>query len=428
MAAAPQGYTVIGQGAYGRVFSPAFPNLINDQQVEFPDQVTKLFFNKESRNAALEHSKYIQEIVGKNDHLRLSPYAYPYTAGNVPPSLLRGLEPLGYQNATKPLYLARAPYLGVSVVDALYFKNMVPQMRTMPIHRFISEVAQLFHKTESLYYAGKIHGDVRMANVMYHPESHFFTLIDYDFLKDMDDFYHTYPQFGFYSNPPECLFMADMHTVPVLHAITPEDQYLFERYIVKNYAEYRAYWQSQNIHNVHVLLDAVDQSVMSNAMYLSQFLDSQLNKRDEHAVSTMLYEHVFPYFDNYSLSLILLTAMEHMYPGIHSGEEFTKEIKDSLKRVLDPAIHDIHSEEDWDRAVQSLMALSALLRRTASFTIVNRLTPDKVSEQLKGILQIISKQGGGRKRSGRRRKTRHPLRNKPNAKTHKKPAAKTVAG
>lgn len=425
-AAAPTTYSVLGQGSYGRIYSPAFPNRVDGHRVEFPNQVTKLFFSRNVRNQAIKHSRYIQQIVGENEHLQLTPYAYPYTVGNIPRNLLRGLESKGFQNARQPLYLAHAPHLGLSVYDALYDKKVVPHMRTMPVGQFLSEVAQLFHKTEMLYYAGKIHGDIRMANIMYHPEKHFFTLIDYDLLMDMDDFIYRYPQFGYYNNPPECLFMVDMATVPVLRDLSMEDQRIFEEYALTNFREYHAYWQSQNIPNVQVLADQINESTMSNAFYLSQFLDPQLNKRTEISVFDMLYEHVFPYFDNYSLGLTILTVMEHLYPGIHSGEEFTKEIKDSLKRVLDPAIHGIQSEEDWDRVVQSLMSLSALLRRVSSFTIVNRITPDKVSEQLKEILQIISKQEGGRR--GRRRHTRHFLRKKPKARTHRKPAAKIVVG
>lgn len=424
-AAAPSGYSVIGQGSYGRVISPALPNQINGKRVNFPGHVTKLYFTEKTYHNAQASSKRIQDIIGKNERLHMEPYQYPYTAKNLPRNILQGLESTVIQANDQPVYMAHTPHLGYSLVQAVHHPRMIDRMRSMPIGHFLLEVARMFRQTEAMFQNGMIHGDITINNILYNPNTHIFSIIDYDLMTDTHTFVEKSLPYRHFTYPPET-FLVEAKNNPM---IVYNDEAQTDHYAHIAFNIYRPYWVSQGIQDEVKFREILVKSIQHSQAYLQQQIDAGIQQGIYQDGGQGIEMILSSMIDNYSLSLCILAVMEIIYPGVHDPSP--ENVAKHLKAVLDPRVHQIQSDADWEHLASSLSQLSGLLSLSSSFYIEERPSPQMMSEQLGSILRQhfhIAVSGGRNRRHGHKLRRTHQRRRNPNAKTHRKPAAKKVVG
>lgn len=212
-AATPATHRLLGAGGFGVVVQPAlaFPNTVPDPE-NAPNNVTKIMFARKPYNRVV---KLIPTVKGlfKNAGHRTTPSATAHTFDALPASLQSNIRKKKGFKSVEPdadMYTLRMPYLGIDVHNLVEEKKPGGrEIRNRSVLVVLDQVVKLIGQINTLVENGYIHGDVRDTNIMVHPLTGAMTLIDFDWLKPKDEFIDTYAEdgaFGFYSNPPECLF------------------------------------------------------------------------------------------------------------------------------------------------------------------------------------------------------------------------------
>jgi serine/threonine protein kinase len=211
--AAEAGHAILGAGGFGVVVQPAlaFPNTVPDPE-NAPNNVTKIMFRRKGYNSVVKLLPTIKDLF-KNAGHRTTPSATAHTFDTLPVSLQSNIRKKNGFQSVEPdadLYTLRMPYLGIDVYKLV--REMKPggrEIRNRSVLVVLDQVVKLIRQVKTLVENGYIHGDVRDTNIMVHPLTGVLTLIDFDWLKPKDEFIDSYAKddaFGFYSNPPECLF------------------------------------------------------------------------------------------------------------------------------------------------------------------------------------------------------------------------------
>lgn len=354
-----ENYTVIGAGSYGAVIKPALSNTIEGKITSFPGNVTKLFFRERNLNSTMKKIRQLPEIMGENKGHRADRYTRTYKGSNLPESLITQLKEKIHINPTDNLYLMRLPDLGK---DATKIKEVETEFRNRNFLHVLSQIRKLIHQTAKLASVGYAHMDIRPPNVMLTPTTGDITIVDFDWLKSYRELFMTYP-FGFYSNPPESLFIEEM-----------ENDGVIPSWIVWNSAQFEKTWNVRGVKynedgtlNKKQIVDLVLEANSENYRYL-QSVD-YVHTPDNASLFFL------PYIDNYGLAMTLQEILYHIYfsPTNIKPEEYPIH-KDALGRLLKNEDRDYTSKE-LDTIISTLAALYPLLDRMSSLRMVNRPTP-----------------------------------------------------
>jgi hypothetical protein len=207
----------LASGTEGCIVGPALPNLSENGSTweEYPDNVTKLYKNRDKYNKAQTNTRKIVDLLHNNSH-RVYPYRYKgYMGLNISKTMRKSCE----LNRNMPLLPLRMKNLGVSIADLSENRDgSLNKTKTVPFGVIIDSIYRIYKQLKSLFDNGYIHGDVRQTNIMIHPNTGKITLIDFGWLYPIDTFFMEYNDaLGFYSNPPESLlysFMVDRQYSP----------------------------------------------------------------------------------------------------------------------------------------------------------------------------------------------------------------------
>jgi serine/threonine protein kinase len=206
----PSPIKFLGKGSYGCAVKPALPNMNpKGDWVQYPDNITKIFFDKNNGLNAVESQTTIKELLKNNSH-RINEYKYDIYTPYYLPENTRKLC-FGENTSKYPahIYPVRLPDLGKSIADL--DANTIKKIQRVNVFTILEQMNKLVQQVNDLYNKGYIHGDIREPNVMIKPETGLMTIIDFDWLRKKEvffkDYYHA---LGFYNNPPESLMTEGM--------------------------------------------------------------------------------------------------------------------------------------------------------------------------------------------------------------------------
>jgi hypothetical protein len=226
MAAAGQDpYTILGQGTYGAVFSPAFPNVNDDgNPVEFPGYVTKAFFTEDAFEKALKNAPMLAKNIPEL-HIPYSPYTRKTVYKNLPAAVRRNMDIR--RNNTDPMYLIRMPDKGYSFLDIAEKKpSYKQQFARLPLETRLHEVYKLMNVVKAIGDAGYVHADIREPNILANLATGTMTLIDFDHFGPKNVFVNNYLT-PYYHFPPEACIVAYPHNFILKcilqNTMTPEE-------------------------------------------------------------------------------------------------------------------------------------------------------------------------------------------------------------
>lgn len=364
-------YKVLGMGAYGAVFSPAIPNEINGEKVPFPQQVTKIFYEKENYNRLSKKSNNISRLLPSLPVLR--PYRRTMKANQLPPSV-RNYVAL---NSTNNVWMMHMPHVGTSFETLLRYNGMkkeIEKIQSCSILHVLEQLQQLLSSTRDLSTQGYVHGDIHLGNLTVQHEDCTFHLIDFDRFDTFEEFYKDARlKFGLSSEPPESLFLAHIQRLPevIVPVILPlarenmveefkktnqpisdiKEKHAIIEYTEELFQQYAHVWNHLGM-DKNRLFQYVQHAIRLNANYLYK-----QKKMHQRSTKELLNQHVFPYYDNYRLGLCLAEFLLHLYPLPKEEEPedflpfmrshhqlpskrathlpFTKQTVDALHRTID---------------------------------------------------------------------------------------------
>jgi hypothetical protein len=186
-------YNILGSGSFGMAFKPALPNIEDDHIVNYPNNVTKIFFNKTNLNKVMNATKNIENLMGKNKGHRMYKYRHKYTVRNLPYKVARKLRKLSKRKTVKKtnrVHLMRMPYLGIDIEKISNLENNIyKEIRKINFEIILRQIQKLIHQTANLAKEKYGHFDIRTPNIVVHPKSGSITIIDFDWLKGIDFFF-----------------------------------------------------------------------------------------------------------------------------------------------------------------------------------------------------------------------------------------------
>jgi serine/threonine protein kinase len=398
----------LGAGSYGVVVGPALPN--SDERgetIHFPDNVTKIFFDYDSKNNAIESSERITGLLGdENGSFRVNEYEKDYTFGNLKNMVMMNhrvkneLEEKGLNNDNN-LQLLRLPNLGVDFNTGLS-KNL-ESIRNIPVITILQQFRKLFAQTTRLAENRYIHGDVRSANVLIQPKNGTITMIDFDWLMKYGKFFDEYSYdeaFGFYSNPPEFLLLNKFNFDLFDSTKDPTDlirDINLNKYVRNTKNDFFAH----NSITMPELKEKIKRALITNIQYIRSVIPytsedaavvAAANSpsgnfsamiRIKSRIIDQIINLLFPYFDNYGLASCLLKCMNlvYRYSDMTTMENYPHALKTRLTNNGVP-----YSDDELVRISQALIDVGKLLKRASSFTINERVLPADISAEMDAIL------------------------------------------
>ena len=191
----------IASGSYGCVVAPALPN----GEREFPNQVTKLYFDRQSQSS-MNAAAYAVATNTKLGDMGFRRLVFPYTETRRFDQLPEELQTLPgnscrleYRKASdKPIGMTHMPNLGIDFIEIrmAYDHSLKPEsehhaqgialikeIRAVPLEIVLEKgVKAMLKSLEILNRNGKIHRDIRLENTMFDPTTGVMTLIDFDLM------------------------------------------------------------------------------------------------------------------------------------------------------------------------------------------------------------------------------------------------------
>jgi hypothetical protein len=199
-------YKLLGVGSFGGVFEPALPNVnAAGNPVEFPGQVTKLFFKRGAYDKALANAA-ILERKAPALHIPYATYTRNTRRRNIPRTIRKELKRRGKPD--DKVYLIRMPHKGISFIDIIKNPVYLAKFRAIPTEVKLREIYKLMNIVKGLGDAGYVHADIRETNVLMYPETGVMTLLDFDLMRAKDTFIATYPK-PYYHVPPEAAIFLE---------------------------------------------------------------------------------------------------------------------------------------------------------------------------------------------------------------------------
>lgn len=184
-------------GAAGCVVKPALPN----GKREFPDQVTKLYFDRPTipitSEEAASHAVAVNEKVGEMGFERLVfPYKTKLKMKEIPTEINSDCM-LGARVAGRTVGVTHSPNLGIDFFELYSIftnsqspgqeeaKTYMETVRALPFETIMEGIGEMLKALAILNTNKKIHKDVRLENMMFNPTTGIIKLIDFDEMIDM---------------------------------------------------------------------------------------------------------------------------------------------------------------------------------------------------------------------------------------------------
>jgi hypothetical protein len=432
----------VGAGTYGVVIKPALPNVTPaGKTVEFPNDVTKVFYDLASYKDAMKALEMAPQILGKNEGRRFHTYHKRYTLKNeniekaLPKSVRKkiydkihsSLYSSDYNTALKtkrlkqlkqkfgsetkirdrPLFLVRMPDLGVDISSVYQKKEIVTALRSVPIPIILGQVKKLLEQTRSIADHGYIHTDVRETNVMVNPATGIMTLIDFDWLKPVDTIYKIF-RFGFYNNPPETLLLSDIFkptTDDCKDMIPPpatQERWSYHTYIKTLSERFNTSMKLRdleyNIFNTFKFDSVLKDAICDTRAYIKEKASGKniLAEKDKWPIFRKL---IAPTFDNFGLGLTLLELFLYLYPGCLEKKTVAGAANPPIEdfiAMLKPRISDggrPYTDEELAVIAPALRETASLFHLLSSFYLRDRPEPAAAVEMMEMILQPFARAG-----------------------------------
>jgi len=344
----PINYKLLGKGSYGAVIHPALPDDDEEKANAYSSRkyVSKIMPEKEFYNKTLKNYKRVANVMNNEVY-----QAHPQnirSVGTLPPMVQRLPEFRSLHEA----HVVRLPYLGVSIEDLVHPESNGPnvllqQFRHTPFHLFMAQLYKCHRQLARLQEHHMIHGDIRLPNVLWNPETAGLHIIDFDMLNTYPAFDENNREFyGFYSYPPETLVV--------------EPQKL-DTWVATNWLVYQP------------LMTALG-NVSQEGLWHQIMGSIDVNQRILSGQRTHLYEAVkrrsFPSFDSYGFGMVMGTLLVHAYVGSMSRPEET--LPDNLRTRLRDGDKE-YSNMYLQVIARVLANLNVLYRRCVAFPLNHRI-------------------------------------------------------
>jgi serine/threonine protein kinase len=377
------GYEILGAGGFGAVFSPALPNTVDGVSTNYPGNVTKMFYGEEERNAAMNAVERLPAIMGVNKGHRAHRYSRKYRGSNLPPSLfalLRAKNP-DLRKSTE-LYLMRMPHLGI---DIEHIEGAYKEVRKRPFEHILKQIQKVIHQTATIASNNYAHFDIRPSNVMITPSTGDITIVDFDWLKSYDVLYSEYP-LGFFSNPPESIFIKKM---PIGGSELSEAGI---RSFLRAYGRDTklSNYEDQNLSKLSIGLEKKNintkTSLHSKLMTANVENFKYLRSKGYTNIKLLVKEQFLPYVDNYGLGFTLIELIAHVYPfGVNgSTGEVTIDKLALASRIKKEGVP--YSDAELDIIIAAIKDTIVLLNRMSSFKMEERPTPAGAAAEIDRIV------------------------------------------
>jgi serine/threonine protein kinase len=358
-------YKILGAESFGAVISPALPNTENGTFVNYPGNVTKLFYHSDDKEKLVGKIPNIKRLFKSDPSYRINNYTHKYKYKNLPDDIVSELEKKAYIKPDFEIHAVRMPYLGIDFKDSKLEREK-EKLQRIPVLKIVSEIVKLFSQTLSLYREDWIHGDIRERNIMINPDTGVMTIIDFDWLKPFDDFYDKY-SFGFYSNPPEFL----------LHHEAGDD---IETYVLDNLNQFKAYFK----------LLGYDRKSLKH-MFRKANEENERLKDEEYGDQYDFFMDSLNTFDNYGLGLSLQTLFSHLYPScvqtaVPEGSDPTK-IQALRETISDDGRP--YNDDELVAIESALRQLSYLCYRVSHPEYSRRPLPDAAFQEARAIYERL---------------------------------------
>lgn len=446
--------TFLGKGSYGCAIKPALPNMNNSGQwVQYPDNITKVFFDEKQGKNAVEKQKKIKNILQDDLH-RINTYKVNnYTIGNIDPIVRNqcfGSDPRKYP---QKLFTVRLPDLGKDMVHRS--EPLLKKYRDINIKIIIEQMNKLIHQVKSYFDAGYIHGDLRETNIMINPENGQMALIDFDwFDQDKEFFRKYYSHLGFYNNPPETLMMPililaynqakypenliNIFSTFVNNELLNPSSKITKYFLAQNRMKFRGEHYINDMFNGDKLVSIFYYAILKlRSFYVSEIGDTVVTEDQKTFLKWAFIKMIESTFDGFGLGFTLLEFVSNVYgrvmfyPNLESnrkiridhlekerltngGKKYTHDeivlLSDALYTYIHNVLHPM--AEDYVVYKDNPVRLSIWDAAARSQAIVDKLNELGVNSDKKELNRISLLASYGLPFSGGKKKTRKNIRRK----------------
>jgi hypothetical protein len=390
-APAPLKHEFVAAGGFGLVLKPALPNInpATGAEVEYPGNVTKIFYTEEELNSALRSMGELERLMGgRNRAHEAHPYRKSYRVRNFSSKeynrrilstlTSKALFPGNYA------HVLRMPDLGIDV--SRIGSAELDQLRQIPFQTILEQIRKVFFQIQNLTSNRYIHTDVRETNIMIHPLTGTISIIDFDWLKPYDVLFEEYfPNFGYFANPPECLLLKRFPNPVSIGQLFDVGISAFG--LIMGIP--KPVLDSYIIHNNKLISDKVrfrtelSSALLDNVKYLRE------NANAAETPANNFINIVFPTFDNYGLATTLLILLKKAYNI--NPIDMPGDIDTLAHHLMGQGISKngvAYTEDEFKRIADALIDLVGFLRRVGSMKLRERLQPVHVVD---GIDKILGK-------------------------------------
>lgn len=337
---------VVGKGTYGFILKPALSNRrLNGSVEEYPNEVTKAYFNQKSLNGAIKTGAKIYSLTGNEGH-KLIPYKQPYRASNMPASITAKLKTKDfgktdiakiYGRSSMPI--AHMKNLGIDMIHTRLTAH-VAALRKIPIGLLLEQVLKVLNQVKIFIDNKFIHGDIRPANMMINPDTGIITIIDFDLFEEIPDFMKN--NVAFYNRPPEN-YIHDFFRDP--YSIVSFDKIDKAPYIkaVKNNTSYIVKYISPPYHDsletyIKTINDlTLDKSMLCGIDMIMPYLRDLLSREGDRFKNSIKSHDTIKneYFhDRYTLEHYIYYNNDHTYLSDKLTHEKLLDILDANRKYF----------------------------------------------------------------------------------------------
>ena len=373
--------SVLGVGTYGITYknrtkptnhtrrNGAFKLYYNDLQLK-PNPTANYNKARKMANITGNNNQRLQIVKGcKKSDLPNNVTAHLIETGGMPTC-----------NDNSDLPIIRMPYLGINLEDATEDAN-ITRTRDIPISILIIQCYQLMKQIDKIRKKQMRHGDIKIDNIMIHPESGKMTLIDFDLFGNFEggfynDLIKVYGEITKLSEifPPEFICIRAIRDTIVYNRnsnkgnnkakrIYSFSDFMFGRYmkgrileflecINKNEEEGKEYFLESFKSNISLLDGMFKESI--------KFYDETSKYAGQLMYDTRLINYFMNYFDYYGFGIAMTMFFNKLYP-------------------MNKPYHN-HSEMD------ALYEVRALLMSMCDFARVARPEPDTIVKIMEEIM------------------------------------------
>lgn len=308
----PPNLSYVAKGSYGCVVKPALPNRANNSEswIQYPNHVTKLFFDKNDMKKASKNSKRVYTLLGHNKGHKTHKYKHKYRSSNIPNNIRTRCAKIG---ANVPLYPLRMRNLGNDFWD-LEKESKYKKYRLLPVSVILDQILKIMKQIQILVNNGLIHGDVRETNLLIHPKTGTMTLIDFDLLYPSETYYDEV-HLGFYCHPPETLLYEDFKEF--LNASPADvDALLASREIDTQLDKYAKHHTAFRFAQPEYLDRKASKGVIKAALKNSIFyFTARLDVDDSNEeLQEELRTALLPSYDGYGFAFTMIEFLGFVYP------------------------------------------------------------------------------------------------------------------